>query len=173
MTAHNMPCHTTTNNRDTVSREQADCSNWKLSSFSIIIFMWAYPFVDFLSVIELIEGCANRSNAFCWACDTTECVRQMSVQFLHIIQWNNNRMFIEDLWYFQQIIFLCALVCTHVRTHCLVLARKTGYHWKCYLTGYSIVYLPVWESWHPQLCVVANITCSQNNREQNICKSLL
>jgi len=32
-----------------------------------------------LFVIELIEGCANRSNALCWACDTAECVRQMSV----------------------------------------------------------------------------------------------
>jgi len=120
-------------------------------------------------VIELIEGCANRSNAFCWACDTTECVRQMSVQFLHIIQWNNNRMFIEDLWYFQQIIFFCVCACvhacthTHTHTYTLVLAHKIGYRWKCYLTGYSIVYLPVWESRHPQLCLVAYITCSLNS----------
>jgi len=65
--------------------------------------------------------------------------------------------------------FVCALVCTcahthtHTHTHTLVLARRTGYCWKCYLTGYSIVYLLVWESGYPQLCLVAYITCLQNS----------
>jgi hypothetical protein len=48
-------------------------------------------------------------------------------------------------------------------THTLVLAHKIGYCWKCYLTGCSIAYLPVWESRHPQLCLVAYITCSLNS----------
>ena len=160
MTAPNMPCHTKTNSRDTVSREQADCSNWKPPSFTIIIFVCAQPFINCLSVIELIEGCANRSNAFCWVWHNWMCQTDVCPVSSYNTMKQQQNVYRRFMVLPTDSFFVCAR--THTHTHTLVLAHKTGYHWKCYLTGYSIVYLLVWESRHPQLCLVIYITCSQN-----------
>ena len=112
-TARNMPHQTATKNRAAVSSEQADCSNWKPSNFSIIMFVWVQPFIDCLSVIEFVEGCANRSNAFRSACDTTGCFIQMYVQFLHTVHWNNNNIYRRFMVLPTDNFFVCLYVHTH------------------------------------------------------------